>query len=262
MDISSKKAYRLFLADILGMRYEQVLFASDELALSDRDKAILQERMDAYRAGKPISKIINKRAFWLDDFYVDENVLDPRADSECLVEAVISGVGKNDNLNILDIGTGSGCLIISILKELPNASGVATDISAAALGIARKNAERIIGLDRIKFIPSNFADVINERFDIIVSNPPYIKTRDIESLDVAVRKHDPIIALDGGTDGLDAYRAISKRACDLLNENGKIFVEVGYDQRNDVCDIFCDFNHKMTFKDINGIDRVVFCEKK
>lgn len=262
MDISNKKAHRLFVAHILGISYEQVFFSDDSIVLSDQDSAVLNKYMDDFYSGKPISKIINKRSFWLDDFYVDENVLDPRQDSECLIDAVLAVVDKFDNLKILDIGTGSGCLIISILKELKNACGVATDISLDALNVAKKNAKSIVGLDRIKFIHSNFADSINEKFDIIVSNPPYIRTKDIKFLDISVRDYDPIIALDGGLDGLDAYRAISKQAVDLLEKNGKIFVEIGLGQHEEVCEIFRYFTHKMTFKDINGVNRVLFFEKK
>ncbi|MGN0919170.1 MAG: peptide chain release factor N(5)-glutamine methyltransferase [Alphaproteobacteria bacterium] len=211
------------------------------------------------KAGEPLSKILGHRGFWRGDFFVDENVLDPRPDSETLIQAVLEKVpDKNQTLRILDLGTGSGCLLISLLMEYKKALGVGMDISPKALEIARKNAFKngvkadFILMDMTK-LPKDL-----KSFDIVISNPPYIPTKEIEGLGVEVKKYDPHLALDGGKDGLDFYRVIAQKAPARL-----IFLEIGQAQEKDVQSIFeaQGWFFEGSKKDYAGITRVLIFKK-
>jgi release factor glutamine methyltransferase len=169
-------------------------------------------------------------------------VLDPRPDTETLVEAALDFVDRDGlrskPLRLLDIGTGSGAILLALLSELRNATGIATDISADALAVARGNAERLKLASRCDFVVCNIANGITGPFDLIVSNPPYIEHSAIETLDPEVRDFDPALALDGGDDGLDCYRAIAKEARRLLAPGGRLIVELGAGQEQSVRDLF------------------------
>lgn len=214
-------------------------------------------------AHEPISKIIGKKGFWKSEFITTKDVLDPRPDSETMIEAVLKHCPKK-NYRILDIGTGSGCLLFSLLDEYPNAIGIGIDKSPKALTIAEKNKkERSAELFQKDFFEPNwFADL--GTFDIIVSNPPYIPTNDVLTLDADVREFDPVLALDGGMDGLDAYRAISKHISFLLNEGSFLFLEIGINQSIDVINIFKnkELKYCKTIKDLSGIERILIFQKK
>ena len=250
---------REILAYVINKTPDDIMFHGDSIEIQDDIAELFFHYLSEYNAGKPISKIVHKRSFWNHDFYIDENVLDPRQDSEVIIEAVLRRSNKNAAYRILDIGTGSGCLIISLLSELKSSTGVGIDISDAALKIAKTNAKNIIGLERIKFQKSDFAREINEKFDIIVSNPPYIETDTIPKLDDSVKLYDPILALDGGPNGLLAYEAISKKSKNLLTNNGILFLEIGYNQTEDVCKIFYNSGYILNdiIKDSQNHNRVV-----
>ncbi|MBO7483795.1 MAG: peptide chain release factor N(5)-glutamine methyltransferase [Alphaproteobacteria bacterium] len=227
---------------------------SENLSDSETYKVIERRKF-----GEPLSKILGHRGFWQGDFIVDKNVLDPRPDSETLIQSVLEKFpDKNQSLRILDLGTGSGCLLISLLMEYPKATGIGVDISEKALKIAKKNtlkndvkAEFILA-DMTK-LPQNLGT-----FDIIISNPPYIPTKDIEGLDENVKKFDPLLALDGGEDGLDFYRIIAKIAPAPI-----VFLEIGQDQEKDVQAIFEKQNWEFldSKKDYAGITRVLIFKK-
>ena len=212
------------------------------------------------KLGEPVSKIIEERGFWALDFKVSKDVLDPRSDSETIIETVLKYFSdKAASLDILDIGSGSGCLLISLLYEYQNAKGIGVDVSERALNVAVHNAKGYNAL----FLKKDFyqSDFVNDLplFDIIVSNPPYIKTKDIETLDKNVRLYDPLIALDGGEDGLDAYRALSKTIKYLLKRDGKVFFEIGQGQENDVKKIMKDEGYTFLeqWTDLGKIVRVL-----
>lgn len=192
------------------------------------------------------------------DFKVSPAVLIPRADTEILVEEVMKdgAVGAS----ILDMCTGSGCIILSLVKYVSGARGMGADISENALAVAKENGS-LLGLDA-EFIQSDLYENIDDSFDIIVSNPPYIKTEVIDTLMPEVRDHDPYIALDGGEDGLDFYRKIIAGAVDHLNRNGKIYLEIGYDEQEAVEEILRNNNFKniTTIKDYSDLPRVVKAE--
>ncbi len=209
---------------------------------------------------EPVSKILGKRGFWTLDLNVTADVLDPRPDSEILIESVLKHyLDGNPAYRILDIGTGSGCLLLALLSEYPNAVGMGVDKSPAALAVARQNGQganaEFVEAD---FTDSNFlCDV--PPFDMIVSNPPYIPTATIDTLETEVRAYDPLMALDGGVDGLDAYRALGRQLKRLLKPGGKVFLEIGKGQEMDVISIMEEngFNFIEWFSDYGKIIRIL-----
>lgn len=211
----------------------------------------------------PLTKIFNRACFYGLDFYVDKNVLSPRPETEILVEEVIKEINNsgNDKLKILDLCTGSGCIAITIAKNT-EAKVYAIDISENALNVAKKNAET--HKVNVKFINSDlFNSLKKEKFDIIVSNPPYIRSKDILALEDEVKKNDPLISLDGGEDGLYFYREISKTAPKHLNKNGKIFLEIGINESKSVKKLLQNnFENIKIKKDYSGIDRIVIADIK
>ena len=206
----------------------------------------------------PLNKIFNKANFFGYDFYIDKNVLAPRQETELLVEEILKEIkDKNqEKLKILDLCTGSGCIAIVLAKKC-TAKIFASDVSEAALKIAKKNAENFDV--KIKFINSDlFKNIKRTKFDIIVSNPPYIKSKEILALDDEVKKYDPIISLDGGEDGLYFYKEIIKHSPDFLKKNGRIFFEIGFDQANSVKKLLQNNFENITIrKDYGGKDRIV-----
>jgi protein-(glutamine-N5) methyltransferase, release factor-specific len=203
---------------------------------------------------KPFQYIINKQNFYGLDFYVDENVLIPRFDTEVLVEKILKD-NKGNNFQVLDLCTGSGAIAISLKKLGEYKSVKALDISEKALDIAKKNSS--LNETTIDFICSDMFEKIDGKFDIIVSNPPYIPSRDIEDLSLEVKDYEPKLALDGLEDGLYFYRIIAKEAKAYLKENGKIYLEIGYNQAKDIREIFKEYNKIEVYKDLAGKDRVV-----
>ena len=204
---------------------------------------------------QPVSHITGKRGFWNHEFMVNSDVLDPRPDTETLVAAAL----EHPFETVLDLGTGSGAIIISLLAERPQAMGVATDISAKALDVARRNAGRIGVADRVKFVEASWFDGISGRFDLIVSNPPYIAESEMAGLAPEVRDWEPHLALTPGGDGLEAYRRIANGLRDALAPKGQAFFEIGYRQAVDVSEIFTNagFTQLQVMQDLSGHDRVI-----
>ncbi len=213
--------------------------------------------------GKPLQYIIGKNEFISLSFIVTPDVLIPRPETELLVEHVIKiseSINKN-KINILDIGTGSGCIAICLAFYIKNALVTALDISKEALRIAQLNASSLEVTDRITFIESNLFEKLNEteKFDVIVSNPPYIPSSDIEILQTEVKDHEPLIALDGGDDGLFYYREIIKQSIAYIKKGGFLALEVGVGQAALVSYMMSEsFSNIRVIKDLSGIDRVVF----
>ena len=246
---------KLLVANILRIEYKNLyLHLNEEFDKEDLLSNLIQRRLN----NEPISKIINKKSFWDYDFYVNENVLDPRPDTENLIELVLEMYNIQEKLNILDMGTGSGCLILTLLKLFKNFTGIAVDISEKALEVAKINAKNL-KVENVNFIISNWNDNITEKFDIIISNPPYIETKEIEKLDKDVKNFDPLLALNGGNNGLKCYEYIAKNIIKNCKDNTKIFLEVGHNQAKSVIDIFEKNNFSLykIKKDLNGYDRIV-----
>ena len=200
-----------------------------------------------------MAKIIGQKGFWKDDFIVSTDVLDPRPDSETLIEAVLEKFpDKTKPLRILDLGTGSGCLLLSLLGEYKNARGVGIDISEKALAIAEQNK----GNKKADFIQRDMRQDLSDlgAFDMMISNPPYIPTAEIQTLERDVKDYDPLLALDGGADGLDFYRTLAKQ-----HLAPHLFIEIGKDQENRIIPILDmgGWHFIQSWKDLGGITRVL-----
>ena len=210
------------------------------------------------KRGMPVAKIIHSKWFYGLEFYTNKHTLDPRPDTETLVESVIKDCDTNEKRNILDMGTGTGCIICALCKNIPNAYGVAIDKSKPALRVAKRNIKKLNLGDKIKTIHANFATFKSDsKFDIIVSNPPYIKHGDMRVNDAA--RFDPRIALYAKNDGLAAYEQIAKNSKKLLKKDGKIYLEIGVGQSSPIIKIFNFYG--WTFErvepDLSGINRLL-----
>lgn len=232
-------------------------------------KELTKEQLDSFNKmiqdrlkGRPIAYIVNNREFMGLDFYVEEGVLIPRPDTEPLVEEVIELVKGKENLKIVDIGTGSGAITVSLAKYIKDCQVYSLDISDKALSIGLKNAISNEVENKINFIKSNIFSGIEDKgleLDVIVSNPPYIRRADIETLHTQVKDYEPYIALEGGEDGLNFYRDITRESVKYLKDKGILAFEVGHDQAEDVSEILKHngYTNIYTKKDLQGIDRVV-----
>ncbi len=251
---------RLLISSVLNKNKEYIITHSEE-EIDILKVEEIYNKMKKLEEHIPIQYITNKQEFMKLKFFVNESVLIPRSDTEILVEEIIENY-KNKEVKILDLCTGSGCIAISLKKYIENSKIYAVDISKEALKVAKQNAINN-GVD-IKFIESDiFKNINEEKFDIIVSNPPYIKTEVINKLDKEV-KTEPFIALDGGEDGLYFYKKIIEEGYKFLNENGKIFFEIGYDQKDEIINIIKnDERYKIikTKKDLGNNDRVIVIGK-
>jgi release factor glutamine methyltransferase len=228
---------RLLMQATAGMSHEDIV-AEPDLILVPEMISTFWNLIERRAAFEPVSRILGRREFYGRAFQVTPDVLDPRADTEILVDTALSLARKKSVLRILDLGTGSGAIAITLLAELPRASGVATDVSQEALAVATANAQNLGVADRLQFIESHWFDGVDGLFDLIVSNPPYIARGDIAGLAADVREFDPLLSLVGGDDGLEAYQAIAVRALAFLAPNGHVLVEIGLGQENDVQDMF------------------------
>lgn len=214
---------------------------------------------------EPLDKIIGQREFYKAVFKVSQDVLTPRPDTEILVESALEFIPEKANRRLLDLGTGSGCILLSLLAERPQSSGTGVDISAKALQIAAENA-RNMGLERnVEFINKSWKEqsFVQGKYDIITSNPPYIPSGDIQTLEPEVKNYDPLFALDGGADGLECYREIAVVTPLILKDDGYILLEVGYNQAEDVMQIFAaaGLTPVKIVPDLAGINRCVILKK-
>ena len=241
------------LADVLGLSTAQ-LSARMKERLSDASFERAYRAVWARGSHKPMSHILGYRDFYKHRFIVTPDVLDPRPDTETLVELALA----EPFAELLDLGTGSGCIPISLLAERPEATGIATDISEAALTVAGQNAETIGVADRLHFEQSDWFEAVGGTYDLIVSNPPYVSEADYAGLSPEVH-HEPKIALTPGGDGLDAYRSIARDAPRHLKPGGRLMVEIGFDQAAQVAALFrkAGLEEATVHPDLNGKDRVV-----
>ena len=249
------------LSSINGMT-RTFYFINGDNELSEKDFSLFKEYIEKRASHKPLQHILGKAYFYGYEFVVNENVLIPRQDTEILVSEVIK-VAK-DGYDILDMCTGSGCIGITLAKKFPDSNVTGVDISDKALAVAWKNKCNL-DADNIDFIQSDLFAALgaDRRYDIIVSNPPYIPTKVIEGLQDEVRLHDPMLALDGTEDGLMFYRRITDKSGDYLKMNGYLCYEIGAEQAADVSDIMkqAGFKDIVVVKDLAGLDRVVMGKK-
>lgn len=251
---------RILLGQVLHLERAQ-LIAQDERILEPREINALSALAARRLKREPIARILGRKEFWSLPLAITRDVLVPRPETETVVELALDVIGtlKLEKLHLLDIGTGSGALLLALLSELPNAVGAATDLSTAALQVARANAERLGLADRSTFVVCDVAAGVAGRFDLIVSNPPYIARGDITTLAPEVCEYDPLLALDGGPDGLSAYRAIAAEAPHLLAPGGQLIVELGAGQEPSVRRLFTNagLNVGNARNDLAGIPRAL-----
>ncbi len=258
--ISTPKLKARLLLQYVLKKPRQYLIVYDNQKLTEKEEQDYLEYIELLTQGEPIEHITHQKEFMKLNFYVDENVLIPRQDTEVLVEEVMNIAKKIRAKKILDLCTGSGAIAVSLAKYLENIQLTALDISGKALDIAIANAKNNHVQDKITFVESNlFQDLGQEKYDIIVSNPPYIRRKELEMLDREVRK-EPRLALDGGEDGLDFYRNIMDKGYEYLKYGGYICLEIGYDQKEEVMQIIKDKKQYIdTYckKDLYDNDRVI-----
>ena len=248
-----------------------------EVLKKDRKYLILNSRRELFKNelnnyqdliversfGKPIAYITGKKEFWKFEFKVSQGVLIPRPDTEIIVDQILKLTANKFKLKLLDIGVGSGCILLSILKEKKGFYGVGIDVSKKCIEISKINAKRLNLKNRAKFFKSNIDNFNYGKYDLIISNPPYIKKLDLKNLEKDVLNFEPIIALDGGLDGILAIRRTIEKASELIKKNGLFILEIAFDQKDKVKKILKDkgFFINNILKDFAGKERCIVCRK-
>ena len=221
----------ILLSKIIKKDRKYVILNSKE-NLKDKDLNNFNVLIDKRRKGEPIAYLVNNKEFWKYTFYVDQNVLIPRPDTELIVEQVLKIYSKDRYLQILDIGTGSGCILLSLLKERPKFYGTGIDISKQSINVSKYNAKRLNLRNRVKFYNSDVDNFRIGKYDIIVSNPPYIEFSNLKYLENDIINFEPKLALSGGFDGFSKIRKVISKAAVLIKKNGKLILEIGFNQKN------------------------------
>lgn len=237
------------------------LIADGETAM--RDEKGYDSALSRREKREPVSKILGYRDFWQHRFAVTADVLDPRPDTETLIEAALQSTPRDRQVRILDLGTGSGCILLTLLDEIPNATGVGIDISPAALRVAKRNAEALNLSDRAHFLVADWFAGLDETFTLVVSNPPYISTEEASTLSPEVRDWDPEAALFAGMDGLQAYRKIADGLAHVLDHDGTALLEIGIGQAPPVSDLLrqAGFRDIDSRRDLGGIERCLIVRR-
>ena len=250
------------MAKALDKKREYIILNNDKI-IKDENLEYFKKLVQERATRKPIAYLLNKKFFWNSEFYVNKNTLIPRPDTEIILEQILKFTKNKNYLNILDIGVGSGCILLSILKERKNFYGTGIDISKNSLDICKINAKKLLLERRVKFYKSDVDKFAIGKYDLIVSNPPYIKTSDLKYLESDVIKFEPKLALDGGLDGLSVIRKVIKKSSELLKKNGKFILEIGFDQKNKVIKLLNNkgFYINSTVKDLANNDRCIISTK-
>lgn len=254
---------RIILREIFNFDEKELILNSD-LILSESKISKVQKIITRRLNFEPVSKIFGKRDFYNSTFSISDDVLDPRPETENIVEIANNFILEKGYESFIDLGTGSGCIILSILKENKNLTAVGVDISIDAINIAKKNSKDMNLEKRSSFLVSNWLSSIYNSYDLIISNPPYIPSDEIITLSKTVKNFDPLISLDGGQDGLKCYKEIAQDINRVINKNGRVILEIGYNQAHDVIKIFESKEFKLLkiYNDINGLNRILTFESK
>ena len=239
--VSSKLDSEILLSEVIKKNRQYLLLNSNEELKKENIKSF-NYLVKRRKKGEPIAYLINKKEFWKQNYYVNQNVLIPRPDTELLVEETLKLFNVNLKLNTLDIGTGSGCILLSILKERRNFIGIGIDISKKAINVARFNAKMYQLSNRVKFYNSDIDKFLIGKYDLILSNPPYIRQQELKYLEKDIKGFEPKLALDGGRDGFSKIAKVISKTSELLKRNGKFILEIGFDQKNKTLDILKNNN--------------------
>ena len=252
----------ILLAKVLKKKREY-LITNLKKKINDRELAEFNKLLRRRELREPIAYITKKKDFWKNSFFVEKNVLIPRPDTEIVMNEILKIFKFKERLNVLEIGTGTGCIILSLLKEKKNFKGVGIDIDQKCIDISRKNAISLNLDNRIKFYKCNVDNFNLGKYDLIISNPPYIKKSFLRYLDLDILNFEPKLALDGGLDGLSKIRKVVLKSSSLLKINGKLILEIGFDQKDKVKKILNEngFYVNDFKKDLAGNDRCVISTK-
>ena len=239
------------------------IILNSERILSKQDYIYFRKLVSNRLRNKPVAYLIGKKSFWKYEFELNDNVLIPRPDTELIIEQVLKIYNKNENINFLEFGVGSGCIILSILKERKFFFGKGLDLSKDCIELCKFNADKLKVNHRIKLYKSDIDNFNLGKYDLIISNPPYIKKLDLNYLDKDVIKYEPRLALDGGLDGLSEIRKFIKKSSELIKKRGKLFLEISHDQKNEVKKILIEngFYINKTVKDLAENDRCIISTK-
>ena len=259
-----------------AINYQDIIYMHNDISICKNEKNKFYDYLNKRIKGKPVSRIVGSRNFWKKNFLINKYTLDPRQDSEVIVDIVTKTYSNRDkHIQILDLGAGSGCIGLSIIGDLKNSSLLSLDICKRALEQVNINAKRLnvskklhyaqinwfekTWIQNIKLITENEKLFSKNKFDVIVCNPPYIKSSEIKKLQIEVKNYDPLISLDGGIDGCDSYKAIFKDLSKLLSNNGVCFIEIGFDMLEDIKIILKESNLNLikVYKDFQGHNRVI-----
>jgi len=259
---SSKLDSEILLSKIIKKNRKYLILNSNEELKKENIKSF-DYLVKRRKKGEPIAYLINKKEFWKQNFYINQNVLIPRPDTETLVEETLKLFNVNSKLNMLDIGTGSGCILLSILNERRNFFGTGIDISKKAINVAHFNAKMHQLSNRVKFYNSDVDKFLIGKYDLVVSNPPYIKRQDLKYLEVDVKGFEPKLALDGGKDGFSKITKVISKTSTLLKKNGRFILEIGFGQKKKILSILKQNNFfiNKVVKDYGKNDRCVISTK-
>jgi len=252
----------ILLSNLIRKDKKHIILNPKELLNSeqlDKFKSLIERR----RKGEPIAYLINKKEFWKEEFFVNKDVLIPRPDTELIIEQVLKIYSKDEQLQVLDIGTGSGCILLSILKERPNFYGTGIDICKKSINVSKFNAKQLNLMNRVKFFHSSVDNFKIGKYDLIVSNPPYIELLNLKYLEKDVVSFEPKLALSGGLDGFSKIRKFINKADTLIKKNGKFILEIGFNQKNKVKKILKEegFYVNKAIKDYGNNDRCIISTK-
>ena len=252
----------ILLSNLIKRDKKHIILNPKELLNSeqlDKFKSLIERR----KKGEPIAYLINKKEFWKDEFFVNKDVLIPRPDTELIIEQVLKIYSKDVQLQALDIGTGSGCILLSILKERPNFYGTGIDISKKSINVSKFNAKQLNLMNRVKFFHSSVDNFKIGKYDLIVSNPPYIELLNLKYLEKDVVNFEPKLALSGGLDGFSKIRKVINKTGALIKKNGKFILEIGFNQKNKVKKILKEegFYVNKAIKDYGNNDRCIISTK-
>lgn len=251
--------YRILLSELMDISATSIALEANKM-VPEEQLRLFEEKKKMVDSGIPVYRALGYRYFWQDKFLLSPETLEPRSDTEVLIEEAIK-IPHNRIKKVLDICTGSGCILLSYLRENSFALGIGSDISEGALRTAHKNASTLDLEERSNWVKSDLLDDINEEFDLIFSNPPYIPTKDIDGLNRNVKEHDPYIALDGGRTGLDFYKRLAEQLPRIMHKESIVILEFGYNQLRDILKIFEQFKILKIIQDYNINDRGIILKK-